>query len=97
MLPNDLNRKEGMTMKTTWTLQDAKRRFDAVMARALHDGPQYVTRKGGATVVIVSVKDDETLRSGKTDFKEFLLNSPKIDDDLLVFERQRDLPRSVEL
>ena len=84
-------------MKTIWTLQDAKHQFGKVVDDALRYGPQYVTRKGVAAVVIVSVKEYETLNSGKPDFKDFLLNCPKIDDESLTFERQKDFPRNIEL
>ena len=83
-------------MKTMWTLQDAKHQFGKVVEHALHDGPQYVTRKGVATVVIISIKEFETLHGNKPDFKEFLLSCPKIDEPS-IFERQRDFPRSIEL
>ena len=84
-------------MKTMWTIQDARHQFGKVVDDALRYGPQYITRKGVATVVIVSVEEYETLHSGKLDFKDFLLDCPKIDDDSLTFERQKDFPRSIEL
>jgi prevent-host-death family protein len=83
-------------MKTTWKLQDAKSQFSKVVEEALKDGPQYVTRRGIPTVVIVSVHDYETLTSNKPSFKEFLLNCPKMDEHV-DFERHRDYPRSIEL
>lgn len=82
-------------MKTTWKLQDAKSQFSKVVENALHSGPQYVTRRGITTVVIVSVQEYETLTTSKPTFKEFLLNCPKIDD--IDLERQHDYPRSLEL
>ena len=68
-------------MKATWKLQDAKRQFSKVVEDALHYGPQYVTRRGIATVVIVSVQEYEALTTHKPTFKEFLLNCPKADHD----------------
>jgi prevent-host-death family protein len=41
----------------TWKLQDAKARFSEVVDRALHDGPQVVTRHGENTVVIVAYRE----------------------------------------
>ncbi len=82
-------------MKTTWKLQDAKSQFSKVVEDALHNGPQYVTRRGITTVVIVSVQEYEALTTSKPTFKEFLLNCPKIDD--IDLERQHDYPRSLEL
>jgi len=82
-------------MKTIWKLQDAKARFSQVVNNALKNGPQFVTRRGQKTVVIVSVDEYEKLVSKKPTFKEFLLNCPKIDNDF-EFERQKDYPRSIE-
>ncbi len=83
-------------MKTTWKLQDAKSQFSKVVEDALHNGPQYVTRRGITTVVVVSVQEYEALTINKPTFKEFLLMCPKIDHGLEL-ERQHDYPRSLEL
>ncbi len=82
-------------MKTTWKLQDAKSQFSKLVEDALKNGPQYVTRRGVETVVIVSVKDYETLASHKPTFKEFLLNCPKMNDHFDI-ERQKDYPKSLD-
>jgi antitoxin Phd len=37
-----------------WKLEDAEARFSEVVDRALHDGPQVVTRQGENAVVIVA-------------------------------------------
>jgi prevent-host-death family protein len=83
-------------MTTMWTVQDAKTRFSELVANAISEGPQYVTRKGVRTVVVVSVKEYERLTSNRPDFREFLLDIPKIDEPL-VFERCQEYPGSVEL
>lgn len=83
-------------MSTTWKLQDAKSQFSKVVEDALHSGPQYVTRRGVPTVVILSVQEYEELASTKPSFTEFLLNCPKMDEDF-SFDRQRDYPRSIDL
>ncbi len=83
-------------MKTTWKLQDAKSQFSKLVEEALHHGPQYVTRRGVEAVVIVSVREYETVITHKPGFTEFLLSCPKMDDDV-EFERQHDIPRSITL
>jgi antitoxin Phd len=83
-------------MKTVWKLQDAKSQFSKVVEDALKSGPQYITRRGTKTVVVLSVREYEELISNKLSFKEFLLNCPKIDEDFEI-ERQRDYPRDIEL
>ena len=83
-------------MEVVWKLQDAKAQFSRVVENALKVGPQYVTRRGAKTVVVLSVKDYEDLVSKKPSFKEFLLNCPKMDEDFEI-ERRQDYPRSIEL
>ena len=83
-------------MKTVWKLQDAKSQFSKVVEDALKSGPQYITRRGTKTVVVLSVREYEELISNKPSFKEFLLSCPKIDEDFEI-ERQRDYPRDIEL
>lgn len=83
-------------MNVIWKLQDAKAQFSKVVENAIKAGPQYVTRRGAKTVVVLSVKEYEDIISNKPSFKKFLLNCPKIDEDLKI-ERQRDFPRNIEL
>ncbi len=83
-------------MNTTWKLQDAKARFSKIVEDALKTGPQYVTRRGQSAVVVVSVDEYEDLISEKPSFKDFLLNCPKMEADFKI-ERQKDLPRDIEL
>jgi len=83
-------------MKTIWKLQDAKAQFSKLVEDALKTGPQYVTRRGTKTVVVVSVNDYEELLSSKPSFKDFLLGCPKMDEDFKI-ERQKDFPRSIDL
>jgi antitoxin Phd len=89
-------REIGGNMKTTWKLQDAKSQFSKVVEEALKSGPQYVTRRGVPTVVIVSLQEYEVLTSNKPTFKEFLLSCPNVDEHFEI-ERQKDYPGSIEL
>lgn len=83
-------------METIWKLQDAKSQFSKVVEDALKSGPQYITRRGIRTAVVLSVREYEQLISNELSFKEFLLNCPKIDEDFKI-ERQKDYPRNIEL
>ena len=83
-------------MKTIWKLQDAKSRFSKLVQDALTSGPQFVTKRGTETVVIISVDEYEKLISKKPVFKDFLLNCPKMDKDFKI-ERQKDYPRRIDL
>ena len=83
-------------METIWKLQDAKAKFSKVVDDALKSGPQFVSRRGHKAVVILSVEEYDELVSNKPSFKEFLLSCPKIGKDFDL-ERQKDMPRSIEL
>jgi antitoxin Phd len=50
----------------SWTLQNARVRFGDVVDRALHEGPQVVTRHGENAVVIVAYRDFVAAERAKT-------------------------------
>jgi prevent-host-death family protein len=57
---------------TTWQLQDAKNRFSQVVDDAIHKGPQTVTRRGEAVVVVVSVEEWRRLTETRPTLKDYL-------------------------
>ena len=63
-------------MSTAWQLQDAKNRFSEVVERALHVGPQTVTRRGEPAVVVVSVETWRRMSGEAPSFKDFLRSAP---------------------
>ena len=77
-------------MGAVWQVQEAKNRFSEVIERALHDGPQTVTRHGRPVVRVVAVTESAAEpRSGpglvpraNDGFVDFLLSAPKIDGGL---------------
>ncbi|HEY7199509.1 MAG TPA: type II toxin-antitoxin system Phd/YefM family antitoxin [Candidatus Dormibacteraeota bacterium] len=82
-------------MVVHWQLQEAKQRFSEVVRQAEADGPQVVTRHGHEVVVILSADEYRRLQAGRSDFKEFLLAAPDLDE--LDIRRSDDLPRHIEL
>jgi antitoxin Phd len=76
----------------TWKLQDAKARFGEVVDRALHEGPQVVTRHGEKAVVIVAYRDFVDAEPAQ-DFKDFLMSVPRVG---LEIKRSRLRPRRTE-
>ena len=77
----------------SWKLQDAKARFSEVVERALHDGPQVVTRHGENAVVIVAYRDFIGAEPAQ-DFKDFLISIPRVG---LEIKSPRARPRRTEL
>lgn len=80
----------------TWQLQEAKNRLSEVVDKALHQGPQVITRRGAETAVILSMDDYRRMRQPETDLVEFMQTSPLAGVDLDL-ERARDTGREIEL
>ncbi len=77
-------------MNDTWQIQDAKNKLSEVIARALKQGPQLITRHGEKTVVVVSYTEYEKLRKSQGKLSEFFKASPLAGVDLT---RDKSLPR----
>ena len=77
-------------MNDAWQIQDAKNKLSEVIARALKQGPQLITRHGEKTVVVVSYNEYEKLRKSQGKLSEFFQASPLAGLDL---KRDKSLPR----
>ena len=84
-------------MDATWTLQDAKNRFSAVVEAAMAGRPQLVTRRGKPATVVLGVEDYERLRRlehlHQPSLVELLLKLPHDDGN---FEQAELEPRPWE-
>lgn len=83
----------------TWQLQNAKARFSELFRRARAEGPQYVTRAGKETVVVVPAEQFAELVARKRQPRslvEFFRNSPLRGTELNL-ERDRDTGRDIDL
>ena len=79
-----------------WQVQDAKARFSELLRSAASEGPQSITVRGRTTAVVISQDEYERLKGRKPSLVEFLRASPLSGVDLDV-ERDRSLPRDIEL
>jgi antitoxin Phd len=79
-------------MNSTWQIQDAKNQLSEVIARALKQGPQVITRHGRKTVVVVSYAEYKSLQKTQVKFSEFFRSSPLAGVDLDLM-RDKSLPR----
>jgi antitoxin Phd len=77
-------------MNGIWQIQDAKNKLSEVIAHALKDGPQLITRRGEKTVVVMAFPEYEKLRKSQGKLSEFFRASPLAGVDL---ERDKSLPR----
>lgn len=77
-----------------WKLADAKTKFSEVVRRALTEGPQRISRRGDA-VVVLAEEEYQRLAGARLDFRDFLLTAPDMDD--LELERGKERMRDVAL
>jgi len=83
-------------MKTAWALQDAKNRFSEVVEKTLHNGPQWITRRGQEVVVVVSAPEYRKMKQKGGSLVEFFRASPLFGQELDL-KRSRETARKVDL
>lgn len=77
-------------MDAVWQIQEAKNKLSEVIARALTQGPQLITRHGEKTAVVISYADYKKLRKSQEKLSDFFRNSPLMG---LELTRDKGLPR----
>jgi prevent-host-death family protein len=85
--------------QAAWQVQTAKAQFSELFRRARSEGPQYVTRQGKETVVVLPAEEFERLsgqKRGPRSLVEFFARSP-LAEARLKLERQPDYGRRVDL
>ena len=86
----------------SWSVQDAKNKFSAVVDAAQHE-PQLVTKHGKPAAVVISSEEYTRLkqliqsRKPAKNFVEHLLSIPQSDEDENIFERLPVKDRNIEL
>jgi antitoxin Phd len=81
-------------MLNTWQLQEAKAKFSAVVDAAWKEGPQFITRHGQPSVVVVSQDEYDRLKP-KNSLVDFFRESPLFGEELDL-TRSRDTGREME-
>jgi antitoxin Phd len=77
-----------------WNLADAKNKLSEVVNLALSEGPQTITRRKDA-VVVISAAEYEELVGKRQSFKDFLMSGPSFEG--LDLGRDKSPMRDVEL
>ena len=77
----------------TWNLAEARNRLSEVMNRALNEGPQTITRREDAVVVISAARYEE-LTGKRPGFNEFLFQGESF--EVLDLERDRSPMRDFD-
>ncbi|RJP37278.1 MAG: type II toxin-antitoxin system Phd/YefM family antitoxin [Desulfobacteraceae bacterium] len=83
-------------MGTIWQLQEAKNKFSRLVEKARYEGPQFVTRHGKETVVVISVEDYQKMVKPKSNLFNFIQSSP-LSKASLIIERDKSMARDIEL
>ena len=83
-------------MERVWQLQDAKNRFSEVINKAIHEGPQVVTRRGEEIAVVISKEDYNRLRKSDLNLVDFFRLSPLAESGLDL-DRDESPLRDVDL
>lgn len=82
--------------KSVWQLQEAKSRLSELVRAAQDAGPQEITVRGAAAVVVISKAEFERLGRPKPRFVDFIRQSPLSGIDLEL-QRERTPARDVDL
>lgn len=82
--------------RRTWQLQEAKARLSELVREAQERGPQEITVRGSAAVVVISKDDFTRMTGGRPSFTKFMRQSPLAGVDLNI-ERDRSPGRDIDL
>ena len=80
----------------TWQLQDAKAKLSELVKQVINSGPQGISLRGILEVILISKNDYEKLTKKKSNFMNFMRNSPLKGLELNL-ERNKSKSRDVEL
>jgi antitoxin Phd len=65
-----------------WQLQEAKNKLSEVVEEAIHNGPQLITRRGVASVILLSCEEYRRLSVTRKKLSAFFRESPLADISL---------------
>ena len=83
-------------MGPAWQLQEAKNKFSKLVEKARHEGPQFVTKHGKESVVVLSVDEYKKIVKPKSNLFHFIQTSP-LSRTAIDTERGKSLGRDVDL
>ena len=83
-------------MEHTWQLQEAKNKFSELVEKAKSEGPQFVTKHGKESVVVLSVEEYRNIIKPQSNLLQFIQASP-LSKTSINFDRDKSLTRDIEL
>jgi prevent-host-death family protein len=69
-------------MAGTWQLQEAKNKLSKVVAEAMQQGPQIITRHGVEVAIVLSYEEYRRLVASKEKLSDFFRQSPLAASDI---------------
>jgi antitoxin Phd len=84
-------------MARVWQIQEAKNKFSEVVAEALKNGPQIITKRGVETVIVLSYDEYRTAMLSKKKLSDFFQESPLAQADLDLRRDKSGLRTDVSL
>jgi prevent-host-death family protein len=79
-----------------WTVAEAKAKLSEMLARAMSEGPQTITRNGRTAAVVVGAEEWERKTKRVGNLAEFFAESPLRESGLKV-RRGKERPRKIDL
>ena len=83
-------------MAHTWQLQEAKNKFSELVEKAQYEGPQFVTKHGKESVVVLSVEEYQNIVKPKSNLFQFIQASP-LSETSINIERDKSIVRDIDL
>ncbi|MDW7762029.1 MAG: type II toxin-antitoxin system Phd/YefM family antitoxin [Acidobacteriota bacterium] len=79
-----------------WQLQEAKNKFSKLVEKARQEGPQFVTKHGKESIVVLSVEEYKKIIKPKSNLFQFIQTSP-LSKTSVSIERDKSSGRDIEL
>ncbi len=79
-----------------WTVAEAKAKFSEIIARAMSEGPQTITRNGRTAAMVVGAEEWQQKTKRVGNLAEFFAESPLRESGLKV-RRLKGRPRKISL
>lgn len=80
-------------MARVWQIQEAKNKFSEVVAEAIKNGPQIITKRGVETVIVLSYDEYRKVMLSKKKLSDFFRESPLAQADIDL-QRDKSGPRT---
>lgn len=83
-------------MANSWQIEEVKDKFSEVVDDALTSGPQFITRHGIETVVVLSYLEYRQLLVNKEKLSEFFQASPMVNSEIDLQRENGPARRDIE-